>query len=186
MYRRFFPRFSLLILLPLFVLLLSACNRDTNPSVAPAAPATTSASQVANPDTTTEAVPLTGEAASTAEAVLQEAVAALQASSDEEPVSAAGGAEGRSGVGPTATAPVLTEGPSAAITPATGSANTQATITGSGFPANVRVDVYLAGLVRASAGREAPHSYANTTTDRDGNYRVALCSRATGPAVSRC
>lgn len=181
MYCRFYPRVSLLVLLSLFVLLLSACNRSANTPNTQPAPTTAAASQVANPDTTAETTPLTGEAASTAEAVLQAAVEELQASSIEEPVSAAGGAEGRSGVGPTATAPILTEGPSAALTPTTGSANTQVTITGSGFPANVRVDVYLAGLVRASSGRAAPHSYANATTDRDGNYRVALVIPGTWP-----
>lgn len=193
MYSRLYQRLALLALLPLLILILNACARGANP---PTAQPTTSADATEQAQsapevsansalTTTVGTPLTATfttAESTAEAVLQAAVEELQASSAEEPVSAAGGAEGRSGVGPTATAPVLTEGPSVAITPATGSANTQVAITGSGFPANVRVDVYLAGLVRASAGREAPRSYANTTTDRDGNYRVAFVMPGNWPS----
>ena len=163
---------SWLIALIVVLLFVTACNRGAGNTAQPSANDDQAAA------TTVEAAPLTAPE-STAEAALQAAVEQLQATTEEEPVSAAGGAEGRSGVDPTATAPVLSEGPSATISPNAGSANTQVTIIGSGFPANTRVDVYLAGLVRASTAREAPRSYANTTTDRDGNYRLTFAMPAT-------
>jgi hypothetical protein len=99
---------------------------------------------------------------STAQAALQAVVQTLQMTPTEGVVAASGGA------------PILTEGPSATITPASGSANTPVTVSGSGFPANVRVNVYLAGLVSASSASQAPQSYANTVTDSDGNYRLSF------------
>lgn len=186
MNRRLQRRLFLLVFTTLLIFLITACARGASPQ--PALPATTenpsaqaqpaADTPVTAPMTTTLTSP-----ESTAEALLQAAVEALQADNAEEPVSAAGGAEGRSGVAPvTATAPLLSEGPSAAITPAAGSANTQVTVAGSGFPANLRVDIYLAGVVRASTAREAPRSYANTMTDGDGNYRVTFVMPATWPS----
>ncbi len=127
---------SWLIALIVVLLFVTACNRGAGNTAQPSANDDQAAA------TTVEAAPLTASE-STAEAALQAAVDQLQATTEEEPVSAAGGAEGRSGVDPTATAPVLSEGPSATISPNAGSANTQVTIIGSGFPANTRVDVYL-------------------------------------------
>ncbi len=111
----------------------------------------------------------------TAQAALQAAVETVQETPTEAAVRAADGAE------PTATARLLTEGPSAEIVPATGGANTPVTVRGSGFPANVRVNVYLAGVVSAASGRAAPQSYANTTTDRDGNYSMTFAMPSTWP-----
>ena len=159
-------------------LFATACNRGTSQ---PSATAPQSADQAQTTATLVDAVPLTAPE-STAEAALLAAIEQIQSTADEEPVSASGGAEGRSGGGPTATAPVLSEGPSATINPNAGSANTQVTVAGSGFPANTQVDVYLAGLVRASDARQAPRSYATTTTDRDGNYRVTFAMPATWPS----
>ncbi|RIK35513.1 MAG: hypothetical protein DCC55_30085 [Chloroflexi bacterium] len=115
-------------------------------------------------------------AAGTAQAALQAAVEALQGTPTEETVAAAGGR-----FPATPTAPLLTEGPSVTVTPGSGRANAWVTVTGSGFPANVRVDVYLAGLVSASALAAAPRSYATTFTDRDGNYSMSFAMPSTWP-----
>jgi hypothetical protein len=116
---------------------------------------------------------------STAQAALQAAVQALQTTPTEEPVVASGG------VAPaTPTTPLLTEGPSATITPAAGTANTWVAVTGSGFPARVRVDLYLAGVVGASATSAAPRSYATTITDQAGNYSLSFAMPGTWPAGS--
>ncbi len=147
----------------IFVLLLTACNRppaDQVPAtVVPAADASTAASAVVS-----DTLPLT-TAESTAEAALQVAVATEQVAAAEELVSAAGGAGPADGGQPTA----ARQGPAASINPASGSANTQATVTVTGFPANVQVDLYLAGLVRASDATQRPQSYATATTDSNGN-----------------
>jgi len=187
----------LLTFLLLLALTLTACARGANPLAAlPTADLSDNdqaqdASMTAISGTVTSdagaGVPFTATltgAESTAEAALQAAVETLRLAEPEEQIGVAGGAEtGRSGGAPvTATAPVLTEGPSATITPDAGSANTQVTVSGSGFPANVRVDLYLAGLVRASAARTAPTTYATATTDRDGNYRMSFVMPATWPS----
>ena len=112
---------------------------------------------------------------STVQAALQAALATVQGTATEGAISAAGGAQ------PTAQAPLLTEGPSAEIVPATGAVNTPVTVRGSGFPANVRVNVYLAGVVGAASGGSTPQSYATTNTDPDGNYSLVFTMPATWP-----
>jgi hypothetical protein len=154
---------------------VTACSRDAG-----MLPAARSAAEPASPSTET-AAPGTGEESATpdaeaAQAALQAAVEAVQTTPTDEAVVASGGV-----LPPTATAPILTEGPSAAINPASGTANTWVTVTGSGFPANVRVDVYLAGLVSVSAAGATPRSYATVFTDRAGNYSMSFPMPAAWP-----
>ncbi len=127
--------------------------------------------QTASTTSDNSAVP----ADNTVQAALQAAVETVQGTTTADAVGAASGAN------PTATAPLLTEGPSAEIVPATGGANTPVTVRGGGFPANVRINVYLAGVVGAASGGDMPQSYATTTTDRDGNYSFVFNMPATWP-----
>ena len=155
-------------LLLFFLLTITACNRS------PANQAAATVAPTANPSTAAAAVvsdtqPLT-MAENTAEAALQVAVATEQGAVAEELVSAAGGAGPTDGAPPT---PVR-QGPAVAIAPASGSANTQATVTATGFPANVQVDLYLAGLVRASDAAQRPQSYATATTDSSGQATLTF------------
>jgi hypothetical protein len=115
-------------------------------------------------------------AIATAQAALQAALEAVQGTPTEDEVAAAGGR-----FPPTPTPPLLTEGPSATITPGAGPANAWVTVTGSGFPANVQVDLYLAGVVGASSVAAAPRSYATTFTDGDGNYSLSFAMPAIWP-----
>lgn len=106
---------------------------------------------------------LTSTPDATAQTALEAAAAALQDAPTEQGVAAASGG-----------APVLTEGPSALVSPQAGGANTWVTVTGSGFPANVQVNLYLAGLVSIRSSAASAHVYATATTDRDGNYTLAF------------
>jgi hypothetical protein len=117
-----------------------------------------------------------GSAAATAQSALQAAVEAVQGTPTEDEVAAAGGR-----FPATPTPLLLTEGPSAAIAPGAGPPNAWVTVTGSGFPSNVQVDVYLAGVVGASSFAAAPRSYATTFTDGDGNYSMAFAMPAVWP-----
>jgi len=157
------------------LLVATACNRAApTPTAAP-----TTADSPANTSATVAvaAEPFTA-AESTAAAILQIAVATAQVAAAEEMVSAAGGVGPADGVPAT---PVR-QGAAIAINPTSGSANTAATVTATGFPANVRVDLYLAGLVRASSGSERPQSYANATTDGNGNATLLFTFPTTWPS----
>ncbi len=121
----------------------------------------TASDAAASPATTAEGA---------ADAALQAAVATEQSAAAKNSVSAASGANPSDGVQPTA----VGKGPAASISPESGSANTPATVTISGFPANAQVDLYLAGLVRASATAERPQSYATATTDANGNATLTF------------
>ncbi|MEZ4729804.1 MAG: PA14 domain-containing protein [Caldilineaceae bacterium] len=66
--------------------------------------------------------------------------------------------------------------------PAAGTANTQVTVQGGGFPANTQVSLYLSGLVTGrAAAAAAPNSYATATTDNTGEYRMTFTMPATWP-----
>lgn len=159
-------RLSTLLLLS--TLIMTACGRSATPQnpvpATSAADASTAASAVVS-----DTLPLT-TAENTAEAAIQVAVATAQVGVAAEMVSAAGGAGPDDGAQPT---PVR-QGPAVAINPASGSAGTQATITATGFPANVQVDLYLAGLVRASDAAQRPQSYATATTDPSGKATLTF------------
>jgi hypothetical protein len=71
--------------------------------------------------------------------------------------------------------------PYAVAEPSSGSAGTQVTISGGGFPPNTRVDLYLAGLVGVAAAGAQPTSYANAITDNAGNFRLGFVLPATWP-----
>ncbi len=71
--------------------------------------------------------------------------------------------------------PVITPNPYADVSPSSGAAGTQATVSGGGFPANTRVNLYLGGLARsASFDADAAHVYATTVTDRMGGYSMTF------------
>ena len=72
--------------------------------------------------------------------------------------------------------------PTAKVEPGRGSAGTQLTVSGSGFPSNIRVNVYLAGIVRASAADNgSPTIYASGITNSAGAYRLTFTMPATWP-----
>lgn len=83
-------------------------------------------------------------------------------------------------VPPTVTA-TATPVPVAAVAPTTGGAGTTVTLQGGGFPANTTVNVHLGALVAAAAEAAAPHVYATTQTDDNGNYSVSFALPATWP-----
>lgn len=171
----------------IIVLLLAGCNPDSpqaipepatdTPPVAAVAPDTAASDIAAAPVTTAE---------STAEAVLQIAVATQQSETADSGISAAGGmggGTGNDGFLPTASPAAITEGPMITINPARGTADTQVTVNAVGFPANVRLDLYLAGVVRASAAAASrPQSYANATTDGIGNATLTFAVPTTWPS----
>ena len=65
--------------------------------------------------------------------------------------------------------------PSARIDPNRGGPGTQVTVSGGGFPARTTVNVHLAGVANAArTGQSGPFRYATTTTDDNGDYRVAF------------
>lgn len=72
--------------------------------------------------------------------------------------------------------PTLTPTPVANVnlTPLTGGANTPVTVSGSGFPANTNVYVYLGAFDGAIDPGENPEHYAILTTDETGNYSGVL------------
>ncbi len=153
----------------LLMLILTACSQ---PTASTTGPLTT---EQAQSPTATSSEGLAASAEGTLQAALQIVVATLQRTPTVEEVIAADGAP------PPATVSVITQGPSAEITPASGSADTLVTVRGSGFPASVRVNVYLAGLVSAASGGTAPQSYASVFTDQLGNYTLAFRIPPTWP-----
>lgn len=78
------------------------------------------------------------------------------------------------GAAPTPTATVTPDTPYASVFPAEGGAGTQVTISGGAFPANTRVNLYLAGIIQASTVPEEPTIYATTVTDFRGNYSLSF------------
>jgi len=153
-----------LALLLFFIFLLTACNQSLPPA------ATDQGVDVDAPATTPSAAEPLTTAEEAADAALQEAVATEQIAVSKEIVRAAGGAAPSDGLPPTA----VRQGAAVSIAPASGSANTQATVTATGFPPNVQLDLYLAGLVRASAVAERPQSYATATTDGNGTATLTF------------
>lgn len=161
------PKILSIILVLIFTVALGGCNTNTAPSSSDSEEeaVTTSAepsNTISESTTMTDTAPLT-TAESTAEAALNVAVAAEKKAAAAA-VSAASGADPASGAEPT----VARKGAAATVAPAGGTAGTEALITATGFPANTRVDLYLAGLIRASAAAERPQSYAIATTDANG------------------
>ena len=72
--------------------------------------------------------------------------------------------------------------PVATVSPVTGGPGTSVTVSGSGFPANMTVNVHLAALAAvAAAEAAAPTAYATTTTDANGAYRVTFALPVTWP-----
>ena len=75
--------------------------------------------------------------------------------------------------------------PVATVSPVTGGPGTSVTVSGSGFPANMTVNVHLAALAAvAAAEAAAPTAYATTTTDANGAYRVTFALPVTWPDAS--
>ncbi|MCB0104700.1 MAG: hypothetical protein KDE53_02300, partial [Caldilineaceae bacterium] len=124
----------------------------------------------------TETLPLS-TAESTAAAALKVAVATEQRAAAAA-VNAAGGVNPSNGAEPT----VARKGAAATVNPSSGTAGTAVTISATGFPANTRIDLYLAGLVRASAVAERPQSYATATTDGNGNATLPFVLPTTWPS----
>ena len=59
--------------------------------------------------------------------------------------------------------------------PSAGSSGVKVTVSGGGFPANTKVNLYLGAVVRASAVRDNNGQiYASTSTDRRGNYSMSF------------
>jgi hypothetical protein len=84
------------------------------------------------------------------------------------------------GSSPTAT-PTRLE-PYADVVPAQGPTGTQVRVTGGGFPANTTVNLYLAGLVQASAEQmTSAEVRASATTNGDGNYSMDFTIPSTWP-----
>ncbi|MBV7338630.1 hypothetical protein KFU94_62515 [Chloroflexi bacterium TSY] len=71
--------------------------------------------------------------------------------------------------------------PNAQVSPRSGTAGTQVTVRGGGFPTNTRIGVYIAGIVRAAGVGQGPTAYAVTTTDNKGNYTMRFVMPATWP-----
>ena len=66
------------------------------------------------------------------------------------------------------------------VNPSSGGPGTQITVRGGGFPANQTVDIYLAGVVRASEASAAP-PVISRTTDGNGNFTASFAMPATWP-----
>ncbi|MCB0187278.1 MAG: hypothetical protein KDE31_23585, partial [Caldilineaceae bacterium] len=167
------PNKNILFVIALTLIgLLIGCNPG-----APSAATDTTAQQVETAAATqsAEQAPLT-TAESTADAALAVAVAA-----EKKAVAAAVSAA--SGVNPSSGAdPVGTKGAAVTVEPAAGTAGTTIMLTATGFPANTQVDLYLAGLIRASAAAERPQSYATATTDANGNATLSFVLPSTWPS----
>ncbi len=83
--------------------------------------------------------------------------------------------------------PTVAPNPYADITPNSGGAGTQVTVTGGGFSPNTVVNAHLAGLVSAAgvAAASSPSTYASTTTDGNGNYALSFPMPSTWPDGSK-
>ncbi|MFN8492784.1 MAG: PA14 domain-containing protein [Caldilineaceae bacterium] len=58
------------------------------------------------------------------------------------------------------------------INPNSGGLDAAVTVSGGGFPANVRVSLYLAEVAAADVARSKPKSYVSGTTDANGNFSI--------------
>ena len=132
--------------------------------------------EVTAPFTRTDSDGEIAESSSTAEAPSKEAAQATA-----EPV-----AQNRDGGGGT---PV---GPYVQLRPNNGGAETRVTVRGGGFPADVKVNIFLSGLVRTSGGGDTggdtaadagnrPHVYANAVSNGTGDFEVAFTMPRTWP-----
>ena len=174
----------------LFMLLLAACTPP--PSAQPAEQATTNEENATSSEPTTEgltapaAISGVGAITSTdnaAEAILQSAVATQQVEVAKNVVGAAGGMGGGQSDGGILPTTAAATGPAVSINPTSGTATTEAMVTATGFPANVQVDLYLAGVVQASAAAGGrPQSYANATTDNNGNATLIFTMPTNWPS----
>lgn len=163
----------IIILLALIILSigsLAACNQASVPAGEPTA-------EEAVEETAAESAPLT-TAESTADAALQIAVATQQVEAADGVVQAAGGAEPADGAEPT----TARQGAAIVVNPSEGTAGTVVTVNATGFPANTQVNLYLAGLVRASSGGERPNVYASATTDSNGSDTLTFAMPTTWPS----
>jgi hypothetical protein len=80
--------------------------------------------------------------------------------------------------GPTATP---TQQARATVQPDSGTANTQVTVSGGGFPANTTVNAYLGVFEGPFDPSELPISYASALTGENGQYTMSFVMPATWP-----
>ncbi len=76
--------------------------------------------------------------------------------------------------------PTVAPNPYIDVNPSSGGPGTQITVRGGGFPANQAVDIYLAGVVRASEASAVP-PVVTRTTDGNGNFTASFAMPATWP-----
>jgi len=76
--------------------------------------------------------------------------------------------------------PTVAPNPYVDVNPSSGGPGTQITVRGGGFPANQTVDIYLAGVVRASEASAVP-PIVSRTTDGNGNFTAGFAMPATWP-----
>jgi hypothetical protein len=79
----------------------------------------------------------------------------------------------------TAPRPTVAPNPYVEINPASGGPGTQVTVRGGGYPVNRAINIYLGGVVRASAADAAP--IVTTSSDGNGNFSTAFTMPATWP-----
>ncbi|MCB0149767.1 MAG: SH3 domain-containing protein, partial [Caldilineaceae bacterium] len=79
-----------------------------------------------------------------------------------------------------ASRPTVAPNPYVDVNPSSGGPGTQITVRGGGFPANQTVDIYLAGVVRASEASAVP-PIVSRTTDGNGNFTAGFAMPATWP-----
>lgn len=63
--------------------------------------------------------------------------------------------------------------PTLNVNPSSGGPDTPVTLSGSGFPANTRINAHLARVVSAASSGE-PETYGSTMTDAQGNFSFAI------------
>ena len=76
--------------------------------------------------------------------------------------------------------PTVAPNPYARVNPSSGGAGTQVTVQGGGFPANTALNLFLGGVVTASAANAAP-PVASTVSDGNGNFTVSFTMPSTWP-----
>ena len=76
--------------------------------------------------------------------------------------------------------PTVAPNPYARVNPSSGGAGTQVTVQGGGFPANTALNLFLGGVVTASAANAAP-PVASTVSDGNGNFTVSFSMPSTWP-----
>jgi len=75
--------------------------------------------------------------------------------------------------------PTVAPNPYVDINPSSGGPGTQVTVRGGGYPANRTVNLYLGGVVRASAADATP--LVTTSSDSNGNFSTAFTMPTTWP-----